>query len=134
MNILHTEWWSIAIAPEWWTEREEDAVIIGDRDEVGSILITTLRRDEGEFEAAELQQIAKDNAEKECDWTPAEAGDFRGIYTSYAEEGSAVREWYLAAGPVLLFITYCCDLDNAGMDDAAVDDILDTLQLKPHPG
>ena len=31
MNILHTEWWSIAIAPEWWTEREEDAVVIGDR-------------------------------------------------------------------------------------------------------
>jgi hypothetical protein len=129
MNILHTEWWSIAIAPEWWTEREEDAVIIGDRDEVGSILISTLCREEGDFQRAELEQIARDNADRDCEWKPVQAGDFSGLYTSYTEEDSAIREWYLGAGPVLLFITYCCDLDNGGMDDAAVDEILDTLQL-----
>jgi hypothetical protein len=28
---------------------------------------------------------------------------------------------------MLLFITYSCDLDNRGMDDAAVDELLDTL-------
>ena len=55
MNILQTEWWSIAIAPEWWTEREEDAVLIGDRDEVGSIQISSLFREEGEFPAEESQ-------------------------------------------------------------------------------
>jgi hypothetical protein len=30
---------------------------------------------------------------------------------------------------LLLYITYSCDLDNAGMDDAAVDEILDTLRM-----
>jgi hypothetical protein len=129
MNILHTEWWSIAIAPEWWTEREEDAVVIGDRDEVGSILISTLCKEEGEFQSSEVEQIARDNAEPGCRWRSASFGDFSGLFTSYTEEGSAVREWYLGAGPVLLFVTYCCDLENAGMDDAAVDEILDTLQL-----
>lgn len=129
MNILHTEWWSIAIAPEWWTEREEDAVVIGDRDEVGSILISTLCKDDGEFQRSEVEQMARDNAEPGCDWQSATAGDFVGVVSSYTEEDSAVREWYLGAGSVLLFVTYCCDLDNAGMDDAAVDEILDTLQL-----
>jgi hypothetical protein len=129
MNILHTEWWSIAIAPEWWTEREDDAVIIGDRDEVGSILISTLCKEEGDFQRAELEEIAKENAEHGCSWKPVEVGDFSGLLASYTEEDSAVREWYLSAGPVLLFITYCCDLENACMDDAAVDDILDTLQV-----
>ncbi len=129
MNILHTEWWSIAIAPEWWTEREEDAVIIGDRDEVGSILITTLRKEDGHFQRDEIEQLARDNAEPGCQFNAASMGDFSGLYTSFTEEDSALREWYLAAGPVLLFITYCCDLENAGMDDAAVDQILDTLQV-----
>ncbi len=129
MNILHTEWWSIAIAPEWWTEREEDGVIIGDCDEVGSILISTLCKDQGEFSPPEVEQIARDNAEAGGDWTHVSGGCFSGLVTSYSEEGSAVREWYLAAGSVLLFITYCCEQENAGMDDAAVDEILDTLQL-----
>ena len=128
MNILHTEWWSIAIAPEWWTEREDDAVIIGDRDEVGSILISTLCKEDGDFQRAELEEIAEENAEYACRWKPVEIGDFSGLLSSYTEQDSAVREWYLSAGPVLLFITYCCDQENAGMDDAAVDEILDTLE------
>ncbi|MCZ6831548.1 MAG: hypothetical protein O7F73_18540 [Gammaproteobacteria bacterium] len=129
MNILHTEWWSIAIAPEWWTEREEDAVVIGDRDEVGSILISTLCKDNGEFQRSELEQIAEDNAAAGCRWRRVSAGDFSGIVSSYEEEGSALREWYLSAGSVLLFVTYCCEQEHAGMDDAAVDEILDTLQV-----
>jgi hypothetical protein len=129
MNILNTEWWSIAIAPEWWTEREDDAVIIGDRDEVGSILISTLCKDDGVFDSAELEQIARDNAECECEWKRVKMGEFSGLSTQYLEADSAVREWYLAAGSVLLFITYNCELENSGMDDAAVDEILDTLEL-----
>ena len=129
MNILHTEWWSMAIAPEWWTEREEDGVIIGDCDEVGSIQISTLCKEKGEFLPLEVEQIARDNAEAGCQWQNVKLGSFGGLATSYSEEGSAVREWYLAGGSVLLFITYCCEQENAGMDDAAVDEILDTLQL-----
>jgi hypothetical protein len=44
-------------------------------------------------------------------------------------EDSAIREWYVAHGALMLFITYSCDEDNAGMDDAAVDELLDTLML-----
>jgi hypothetical protein len=32
-------------------------------------------------------------------------------------------------GAMLLFITYSCEEENAGMDDAAVDELLDTLLL-----
>ena len=38
-----------------------------------------------------------------------------------------MREWYVAIGSVLLFITYSCDAENRGLDDAAVDEILQTL-------
>ena len=35
MNILETEWWNLALPPEWWAESEEDSILIGDRDGVG---------------------------------------------------------------------------------------------------
>ena len=62
-------------------------------------------------------------------WAPAELGEFEGLSGSFVEEGAAIREWYIASGGMLLFITYSCDEDNRGMDDAAVDEILDPLLL-----
>ncbi len=129
MNILHTEWWSVAVPPEWWADQEEDSILVGDRDDVGVIEISTLCRDEGEFSEAEIRQIAGDNVEGGGQLKPAQLGDFKGLATSSTEDEAALREWYLAVGGVLLFVTYSCDLDNAGMDDAAVDEILDTLLL-----
>lgn len=130
LNILQTEFWSIVVPPEWWAEREEDSFLIGDRDEVGTIEISTLVKDEGEFAEAELRSIAAENAEQDCQFKEVSAGQFRGVCTQWQDSESAVREWYLATGGLLLFVTYCCDLDNAGMDDAAVDEILDTLELE----
>ncbi len=40
-----------------------------------------------------------------------------------------MREWYVFNGALLLFITYSCDEENRGMDDAAVDELLDTLMV-----
>ena len=127
MNVLETEWWSMGVPPEWWAEREEDSVVIGDRDDVGNIEISTLQRDEGIFEAEEVLAIARENGEADWHWEPLEAGEFSGVQTRYEEDGDAVREWYLADGPLLLFITYSCDMENRGLDDAAVDEILNTL-------
>ncbi len=127
MNVLETEWWTLGVPPEWWAEREDDSILVGDRDDVGCIEISTLHRDEGEFSAEEVLGIARENGEPDWDWQPARAGDFKGVAVSYEEEGDAVREWYVATGPLLLFITYSCDLDNRGLDDAAVDEILGTL-------
>ena len=127
MNILETEWWSVGVPPEWWAEQEDDVVVIGDRDDVGCIEISTLHKEVGDFETAELQQLASDNGEPDWSWQRASLGEFSGCYTSYEDEACQMREWYVAAGKLLLFITYSCDEDNSGLDDAAVDEILQTL-------
>lgn len=129
MNVLETEWWTMGVPPEWWAEREDDSILVGDRDDVGCIEISTLCKEQGEFQRDEVSAIARDNGEPDWQWQPGAAGAFSGVYCEYLEEGDAVREWYLASGPVLLFITYSCDEDNRGLDDAAVDDILGTLAL-----
>jgi len=129
VNILETEWWTICVPPEWWADREEDSIVIGDRDDVGSIEISTLHKDAGEFLAPEVEAIARDNGQPEWRWDAAAAGPFSGVRCDYVEEDDAVCEWYLAAGSVLLFVTYCCDAENQGLDLAAVEEILDSLTL-----
>ncbi len=127
MNVLETEWWTMALPPEWWAESEGDSILVGDRDEVGCIEISTLHRDSGEFGQEEVLRIAEQESVQALAWEQAALGDFRGVASRYVEEDSAIREWYVADGALLLFITYSCDVDNAGMDDPAVDELLDTL-------
>ncbi|WP_238947002.1 hypothetical protein [Seongchinamella unica] len=128
-NVLETEWWNLAVPPEWWAESEEESILIGDHDGVGCIEISTLHKDEGEFSREEVAQIARDEAEQQLQWETLSLGEFFGVRADYQEEGVAIREWYLANGSMMLFITYSCDEENRGMDDAAVDEILDTLLL-----
>ena len=121
------------IPPEWWADQEEDSILIGDRDDVGSIEISTLHRDQGAFSDTEIQALARDNSDADWCWESAALGAFKGIGTRYQHDNDAVREWYVAVGGLLLFVTYSCDAENAGLDDAAVDELLDTLTPLPSP-
>ena len=126
-NILETEWWSLAVPPEWWAESEDESILVGDHDGVGCIEISTLFKDSGEFDEATVLQIARDEADTPVAWQSVRTGDFSGVTGNYLAEGAAIREWYVMRGAMLLYITYSCDEDNGGMDDAAVDEILETL-------
>lgn len=129
MNVLETEWWTLALPPEWWADSEEDSILVGDRDDVGCIEISTLHKEEGDFDRGSVTAIAQEESEQVLQWLPATLGEFSGVSSRYVEEDAAVREWYVSNGALLLFITYSCDKENGGMDDAAVDEILDTLML-----
>jgi hypothetical protein len=128
MNVLETEWWTLALPPEWWANAEEDSILIGDRDDVGCIEISSLHKDAGEFDAAAVRTIAQEESDSR-DWRQVTLGEFTGFNCAYVEEGAAIREWYVFNGALLLFITYSCDEENRGMDDAAVDELLDTLMV-----
>lgn len=129
MNVLETEWWTMALPPEWWADTEEDGILVGDRDDVGCIEISTLHKDQGEFDLAEATAIARSESSLTLAWSKVSLGDFEGVTSQFVEEGAAIREWYVARGSMLLFITYSCEEENRGMDDAAVDELLDTLTL-----
>ncbi len=128
MNVLETEWWTLALPPEWWAEAEGESILIGDRDGVGSIEISTLHKERGEFDPAEVAEIAAEDSGPEVVWQPVTLGEYAGVTTSYLEEDAALREWYVANGGMMLFITYSCDEEQRGLDDAAVDELLDTLE------
>ncbi|MDG2274004.1 MAG: hypothetical protein P8L39_17035 [Halioglobus sp.] len=129
MNVLETEWWTLALPPEWWADSEDDSILVGDHDDVGCIEISTLHKEQGHFDRDAVLAIAQEESEHPLQWSSATLGEFSGLNSSYVEEEAAVREWYVSNGAVLLFITYSCEEENRGMDDAAVDEILDTLML-----
>lgn len=130
MNVLETEWWTLALPPEWWADSEEDSILIGDQDDVGCIEISTLRKEEGVFEPDMVRSIAQSESEQPLQWQPVTLGEFAGLGSHYVQEETAVREWYVANGALLLFITYSCAEENRGMDDAAVDELLDTFMVQ----
>lgn len=125
MRVLEAGDWGLLLPDEWQAEQEDDAIVIGDRDGVGCIEISELHKDAGDFCAEDLQQFVTDDSL----WESVRRGSFEGLRTSLMEDGAAIREWYLYAGKLLLYITYSCEADNQGLDDAAVDDILDTLRM-----
>lgn len=127
MNVLETEWWSVVLPPEWWAEAEEESILIGDRDGVGSIEISTLHKEAGDVDPDTLREIAESTSEQNVDWGFSRLGEFSGLEAGYVREGAAIREWYVACGALMLFITYSCDEENRGLDAAAVDELLDTL-------
>lgn len=129
MNVLETDHWCLLLPQEWWAEHEDDVVRIVDNDDVGELEMTTLCKESGSVDADELSDMASEESPEVDEWEAATVGAFRGVKGTFVEGEAHIREWYIAAGAVLLYITYVCDLDNTGMDDAAVDELLDTLVL-----
>ena len=60
-------------------------------------------------------------------WAAATFGHFSGVTGQFTEEGAVLQEWYLINGVALLYCTYVCDVEDAGMDMPAVEEILGTL-------
>ncbi len=77
-----------------------------------------------------MLDYAAEVAEQHGAGTSVTVADTSGYHFRFMEEDLALREWYLRHGDLLLLVTYCCGADDAGMDDAAVDEILSTLYIK----
>ena len=127
MNILETDHWCLMLPTEWHAENEDEIIRIVDQDDVGEIEITTLHKQSGNVMPAEIQDMALEESPEVSQWIATNAGAFSGVSGHYTEDGAAVREWYLGSDSLLLYVTYVCDEDDAGLDDASVDELLGTL-------
>ncbi len=134
MRAVESQWWIIELPDEWEAEQDEETILISDEDGVGEIAITTLQKESGSVDDSELRLYTEDIEAKFGKGHEVELFGLSGYYYSYQDDGDALREWYLRGDDLLLLITYSCDLDNAGMDDSAVDEILSTMFIKIDEG
>lgn len=130
MAFVETQWWLMELPDEWEASQEDDAVVIADQDGVGELLISTLQRESGTVTDEELREYAGDAIARSGEAEMVAVADTVGLYCCYADQGEHLREWYLRCDDLFLYVTYCCDSENAGLDDAAIDEILATLQFR----
>ena len=128
MHTVETDWWLLDLPEEWSAEQDEETIVIGDEDGIGSIEITRLEHPAAA--TVDLHTIAVQWVPEDVTGIDLRVGDFAGLYFEYMDEGDAIREWLLRAGDLILIVSYVCDEEDAGMDDETVDEILETLTHK----
>ena len=129
MHTIETDWWLLDLPEEWQAEQDDETIVITDDDGVGVLEITSLEQVYGSG-AVDLKALAKQLLPDCGNGSAARIGDFEGLYFQYQEEGDAVREWLVQCDGRVLLVSYSCDIDDAGMDDSFVDEVLDTLEGK----
>ena len=127
MNIVETDYWCLMLPPEWSAEEEEGSVLITDQDGIGELAVTTLVREPNDAPETSVSKIAQAESPEVRNWATATFGEFSGVTGEFTEEGTVLQEWYLGHGVALLYCTYACDAEDAGMDMPAVEEILGTL-------
>lgn len=130
MQVLETDHWLCELPEEWSAEQEEDSVLISDEDGISTIEISTLKKESGEVSEQELKGFAAELIQNNEVTKDFQFGPFEGIGFSYSDEEGAWREWFLAHGSLMLFVTYGCLPEHRGMDDSIVEEILATLLAK----
>lgn len=133
MAFVESEWWLLELPDEWEASQEEDAIVIADQDGVGELIISTLQKENGSVTDDELEDYARDTLALCGGAAQIEVADAAGLYCAFEDEGEYIREWYLRHDNLFLYITYCCDSDDAGMDDVAIDEILSTICFRLQP-
>jgi len=131
VELYETKWWSLDIPEEWDVELEEDVTVISDEDGVSEIGISTLIKAEGETDDDDVDAFTVDLTEQGIVGEDGKCGDYHATVFEYSEDGFACRDWFVCCGPILILISYACDEQNKGMDDAAIKEILSSLRLYP---
>lgn len=131
VRCLETEWWQMELPPEWYGEQDGEVIAVGDEDGVGVLEFSTLHKQAGSTEPAEVMELMQDMEVDLAQCEPIMLGPFSGFHRRSVDEEyqEAVREWWLAGGSLLLYVTYSCHTDHAGYDDSCVDEMLATLDF-----
>lgn len=139
MPHIHTDYWSLEVPDDWQVENDEEtgAISVSDPDDIGCLDFLVVESD-AEVGEQELKIFVEESVLGEDVKTlPAlglvEYAGLEGFQLEYQADELAWREWYLNGGRWILMVTYNTELEQAGMDDSLVDQILETLVIEPLP-
>jgi len=122
--------WSVELPQGWQGEREDESTLFRRDGGVGTLAVTLLC-DKAQVTRETLLELAAATVEEGHSASDIQAGAHPGLYFSYHEEATAWREWYLAAGQCVFFVSYDCLQADEGKEAAEVDAIVARLTLIP---
>lgn len=121
------QYWQINLPDDWLIETEDDCQSIYHPDGAGMLEISVALQPEP-LTQEDLKAIASEHLETGATAEDTLIGDFAGFELTYDEDDVFWREWYLAHGNLLLFITYNCDSGEEEKEEGTLDVILATLK------
>lgn len=128
MKYFESSYWQVSLPEKWVGEITDGCADLYEEDGFGTLSISESLQDV-EVSDDDLLAIASEHLEKGADPLEVEHGDFDGFVLCYEVENESWCEWYLKSGPLLLFITYDCSIEDEGKEDDTVETILDSLRL-----
>ena len=128
MKLLETDWWTLELPPEWEAEQDEDLIVIEDEDGVSCIELSTLVRESGKVGDADLAEFSRELRDAGVAPRAAQFGEWRGELFEHDDAEFHYREWFLRCEATFVYVAYHCLPEHRGMDDAAVDEILATME------
>lgn len=141
MPFVETEFWALEVPEEWSAEDDEGVIVIFDGDEIGELSVSVLVTDDESPEILSLQEKAE-KLTGESNFDSIVIGDLNeseAVYREYSEDDAFWREWLVSSQSIdkekasvvnedlLIYVTYCTDLENKSLDDVVVNQILSTL-------
>lgn len=134
MPTVATESWTLELPEEWSAEHEDDAVVIEDEDGVSCLEISALVVESGTVDDEDLAEFSRDLLDEGLRPQPVRIGGWSGRLFEHDDGEFHWREWFLRQGAHFVYAGYHCLLENAGMDDAPVAEILATLEPRRADG
>lgn len=128
MTIYAGNSWALRLASGWTGRSEEDAEVLYHPEGAGALRVSAARKDDPVTDE-DLQGFAAQHPEEGAGVETVECGEFRGYRYEIEGESVLVRQWFLRAGTLALFLTYNCSLEHAGEEDEALETMLETLSL-----
>jgi len=120
--------WSVALPGGWLGEREDESTLFRREGGAGTLAVTLLC-DKESVTREKLKELATSTCEEGHVPHDIQSGEHSGFYFSYEEEGTVWREWYLAAGYCVFFVSYDCAQGDESKEAAEVDAIVAGLTL-----
>ena len=127
MSIVQTQWWCLEIPDEWTAEMDDDSVTIADCDNVSEVDITVIRKEQGQVSEVDLNEFSASLLEQGLAGETVDLAVGQGLLFQYDDSDGAWREWFLSAESLLIYITHNTSIEDKGLDNTVVDDILSTL-------
>ncbi|CAA0115215.1 Uncharacterised protein [BD1-7 clade bacterium] len=124
MKQITTDAWMMLLPEEWHAEQDDETIVITDEDEVSVIEISTLLP-EKRVSVDELLQVMTEGRGHKTLLAELEA-----LYSEFEEDDMYWREWFCKADNCVIAVSHGTDIDNRGMDDSTVDEILSTLAMQ----
>lgn len=122
--------WEIILASGWTAEKEEHCVTIVNSNDSGALQISSYQKEDGEISREDLLEVTCCDEETRKHLAENQWGDFTGFQLVYSEDNTFWRQWWVANGRTLLFVTYNCELSQKDEETEEINRMVASLSSR----